>query len=317
MAGEIRTAEDIEAELASLEQEEHSRLADAPNDDDEAAAAAEAAKLDGKAAGIDYDTEAGRKGWVPKDKYKGDPAKWVDSKTFVERGERFNANLQREVQELRATLESFKGTAKAFADFSQKQLAQKDTELKEAISALRIQRAEALRDGDAALSVEIEDRIDLLKDEQKAAKEVVAEVKEERVPGPQQDDPVLLEWIEDGNQWFTNNPKLRDYAVRAGEALIKGGETVKGRRFLDKISEMMRTEFPRSFKKMQEDSESGNTGRTNTVESASNGSAPAKRYNGKSERDLPAEDLALMKEYIKEGWTTKEKFLTSYFSRNG
>lgn len=327
-----RTAADIEAELASIEAAEHEQLLDKGTDtgDEEAERLAEEALLNGSGNGnpdpeavrIAAEAEAGRKGWVPKDKYKGDPSKWVDAATFNARGERFASNLQREVESLRKQLEDFKGTAAAFAKFSDEQLTKKNEELKEAISTLRIQRAEALHEGDATLVVELEDRIDLLKDQQKETKEVVKEA-ETRREGPDLADPVVLDWIEEGNQWFNDDPKLMAYAVRIGEQLIKDGEKVKGRPFLDKVAAEMRVQFPRRFrdhdKRYGLNGETADAARQNAVEGVPQGGAStaAKKYNGKSEKDLPAEDLKLMKQFIEEGWTTKDKFLTSYFAKNG
>lgn len=297
----IRTAEEIEAELRTIE--EPLTDTEEENDGPEFEAARETAAAE---------DEASRKGWVPKDKYRGDPAKWVDAKTFNARGERFATNLQREVESLKAKLESFEGTKAAFVKFHEDQMAKKDTEIEEAISALRVQRTQAIREGEDELAVQLEDRIDLLKDQQKEVKAlpVVPETPKDKID-PQLDNPLVIEWIEDGNQWFKDEPKLRDYALALGEDLIKNGETLRGRKFLDKVAGLMAEEFPRKFKQSQPAA-----GRNTTVESASGGRSTTVA-GGKTERDLPPEDRALMKQFIAEGWTTKEKFLASYWSRNG
>ena len=297
-----RSAADIEAELATIRDPID---LDLPPEDDVPAPTPE------DLSRLEAETAAGQKGWVPKDQYKGDPTKWVDAKTFIERGEKFNLNLQREVAALKAKLESFEGTRKAFTKFHEETIAKKDEELKAAIAQLRIQRSEAQADGDHAGAVAIEDRIDLLRDEQKAIKAVVVEPPPAAAPGPNLGDPVLQEWIEDGNSWFESDPKLRDYAVALGEAMIKGGTPLRGRKFLDLVRTKMEEEFPRKFR-----AASPPAPRPSGAEGASSnrGSGPA-AGGGKTEADLPPEDRALMRQFIKEGWTTKEKFLSSYFSR--
>jgi hypothetical protein len=301
----IRTAAEIEAELSTLQDPVELDLP--PVDDDvPAPTPADLARLESE-------TAAGQKGWVPKDQYKGDPTKWVDAKTFLERGEKFNLNLQREVAALKSKLESFEGTRKAFAKFHEETVAKKDEELKAAIAQLRIQRSEAQADGDHAGAVAIEDRIDLLRDEQKAIKAVVVEPPPAAAaPGPNLGDPVLQEWIEDGNAWFESDTKLRDYAVALGEAMIKGGTPLRGRKFLDSVRAKMEEEFPRKFRTATAPG-ARPAGAEGSSSARSAGSSSG--TGGKTEADLPAEDRALMRQFIKEGWTTKEKFLSSYFSR--
>lgn len=296
-----RTMADIEAELAAI----NTNTADVDYaEQEESESSLSQASLDA----ANY--EAGRKGWVPKDQYKKNPDTWVDAQTFLERGDRFVTNLQRDVANLTQKLQDFEGTKAAFVKFSEESLARKDGELKEAISALKSQRMQAIREGEDDLAVQIEDRIDLLKDQQKEVKAAPA-VAAQRRTEPDPADPVLQEWIDEDNKWFNEEPKLRDYAIKVGEQLIADGETIRGRRFLDKIRGIMETEFPRRFKGKTE-AAAYRGGESSTASSGAKNS----NSGGKTERDLPAIDLALMKEFISTGFTTKEKFLKSYFSRN-
>lgn len=263
------------------------------------------------------EASAALQGWVPRDQYVGDPSKWVDASTFIDRGKKFNHNLQREVAKLTAQVQSFEGTKEAFRKFHEDTLAAKDVELQEAISALRIQRSQAIRDGDDEGAIQMEDRIDLLKEQRKEVKAIPTQVPTAATAtGPNPEDPVLLEWIEDGNKWFTEDPKLRDYAVSLGEELIKsnnhGGK--KGRAFLDLVAERMAEEFPRRFKPKTAPAPGGKQSQVEGGAGASNTTAATGR--AKSEADLPEEDRNLMKQFIKEGYVTKEAFLKSYFARN-
>lgn len=265
---------------------------------------------------------AAKKGWVPKDQYKGEPSKWVDASTFLDRGEKFNHNLQREVERLKAQIQSFEGTKAAFKQFHEETLAAKDAELQAAITQLRVERSQAIRDGDDEGAIQIEDRIDLLKEQRKQVKAIPEG--QETPPagatpnGPDRLDPVLQEWIKDGNQWFQDDPKLRDYSVALGNELIKTGahEGKKGRAFLDLVATKMAEEFPRRFR--SKDSAAAGAKPNHVEGGAGNPGASSGGGGGKAktEANLPAEDLALMKQFIKEGWTTKEAFLKSYFSRN-
>ncbi len=284
-----RTQADIDAEIAGID----TALADKLAGDGSSGSETEA------------EAKAGARGWVPKDKYKGDPAKWKDAATFLQAGERFSGNLQREVNDLRAKLADFEGTKAQFIKFHEETVARKNDELKEAISALRVQRSQAIGDGEHQLAVEIEDRIDLLKGQQQEVKALpVARPAVDENNNIDPNNPVLNEWIDDGNDWFRDDAKLRAFAVQLGSDMRKSGETAQGRKFLDKVTAQMAEEFPRKFAKSQ-------TTRQNGVES---GNAASSSSSGHSVRDLPAEDLALMKDFIKKGWTTQEKFLANYFT---
>lgn len=300
-----RTEAEIEAELASID-----------------AAAHEQQQAEGEAAPStqqthDYEYEARRKGWKPEAAYDGPEGKWVDAKTFVERGERFTKKLEGDISILKAKIDSFEGTKAQFRKFFDDQMAKRDREHAEAIASLRIQRSQAIREGDDALAVELEDRIDATKDQQRALKSEATEAAKEHVAAPvTADNPVLLEWIEDGNAWFKSDEVLTKHAISVGEAMRKAGDTTLSRTFLDKVAAQVRADFPRRFKAL----ESASGTRQSTTEGSGQGgtgNTSQSGYNGKSERDLPPADLAIMRQFVKEGLYTKEQFLKSYFSRNG
>jgi hypothetical protein len=307
-----RTAADIEAELMEIDaataEVDTGEAHDAGEDQSEGADDSEAAA----------EAQATRQGWTDKAHFKGDPKKWVDAKTFIERGERFAKNLENEVDALRKKMAEFEGTKAAFKKFHEETIARKDEELKTTIAALRVQRSEAQSYGEHDTVVALEDRIDLLKTQQKELNAPVeAQPSNEQVADAAKNDPVLLEWVEDGNTWFNDDPKLRQYALNLGENLIKSGEAARGRAFLDKVGELMRRDFPRYFRTEASSSNLANATSASTTGSGAQagGGKTGVGAAGKTERDLPKEDLDLMRQFIKEGWTTKEKFLSSYFSR--
>ena len=317
--GGQRTQAEIEAELNGLQNPPTPGVDDKGNDipnggagnkpNDESAA--------DEAARLAAETEATRKGWKPKDAYDGDPKKWVDAQAFLARGEKFTKNLIKEVDALKRQIAEFEGTKKAFTKFHEETIAKKDAELKATIAALRVERSRATAEGDHEGAVNIEDRIEALQDERKAIEAETAEAKKAAAATPPADggkatDPVLIEWIEDGNAWFNDEPSLRDYALAVGENLVKGGTPLRGRPFLDEVRKIVETNFPRRFRNKETppsgQRQSGSEG-SNSSRSAAGGA------QGKTELDLPEVDRQLMKQFIKEGWTTKEKFLASYFSR--
>lgn len=315
-----RTEAEIEAELESLSQvqlEQQLEQLDNPNADDKQPTAP---KTKPEQSGEhDYEYEARRKGWMPLDKYTGPEGKWVDAKTFVERGERFTKKLEDKIAQLESKIAGFEGTKAQFRKFFDDQMAKRDREHAEAITALRMQHKAAIRDGDDALAIELEDRIDVTKAQQAALKKEAEAAAAEKTadmakPAGDEPNPVLLEWIADGNDWFQKDEILTNHAVNVGKALRAAGDKSDGRVFLEKIKSQVMVDFPRRFKAADTapkptSTDGGGAGGTQ--------SAAGRASHGKTERDLPPEDLALMKQFIKDGLYTKESFLASYFKRNG
>ena len=309
-AGSGRTSAEIEAELATI---------------DVAARELQVAEVNvgtknAPADEHDYVYEASRKGWRPEDQYTGPEGKWVDAKTFVERGERFTKKLESEIDSLKAKIAGFEGTKTQFRKFFDDQMAKRDREHTEAIQALRIQKSQATRDGDDELAVELEDRIDATRKQQAALKSEATEAAEEKQApvATGEDSPVLVEWIAEGNEWFKTDEVLTKHAIAVGKQMRADGEKAIGRKFLELVKEQVRSDFPRRFKEL----DAGNGGRRQNPADTSGSSSAGNGTNtgsngGKTERDLPAEDLAIMRQFVKEGLYTKEQFLKSYFSRNG
>jgi hypothetical protein len=257
------------------------------------------------AEALAYEEEARHNGWLPEEEYPEElkaRKPWVDAKTFVERGKRFTSNLIKEVETLKRQVADFEGTKAAFKKFHEETIKRKDAEIDEAIQELRAQRSAAIREGEDATAITLEDRIDVLK---QSKQDLKTEVQQIVKPGEVPLNPAIEDWINDGNEWFREDPKLRAYAVEMGRELKAKGDTSSDRMFLGKIRKMMEAEFPSKF---------GNNLRNNagSVEGGTRGGAG---LGGKTEQNLPTEDRVLMDRFIKEKVMTKEQFLKSYFGR--
>lgn len=266
----------------------------------------------------EQELEASRRGWQPKHKYKGPEGGWKDAATFLADGARYNNRLQDELATVKKELAEFKGTAKQFAEFQQRQIEQRDSQINELVRDLKRQEREAIRNGDDDAAEAISDRIDILKEEHQKVKGDLEKTK------PKEDsqaynrpaiidengetkDPVILQWYADGNSWFKENRPMREYAFALANEMIAGGETRRGRPFLDLIAEKMKEAFPLRFK----DSENDPTRRGNMTESGSGGAGGSRIYTA---NDLPEADRELMKVGIRQGWTTEVQFVKNYFS---
>jgi hypothetical protein len=291
--GDGNTEEDLDLDL---EEEENS-------DDDSAVAAAEAQSAEAKA----IEAQARAQGWRPEAEFKGE-GKWVDAATFVDRGNRFKKNLEKEVATLKEQVAAQKKTNEQFAAFHKQAMERKDSELSEAIRKARLDHKEAIRNGEDEDALVLEDRIESLREEKAKLKEEPAKKEEpvdEAAAKQSSDDAALLEWVEDGNQWFRDDHKLRAYALAIGQEMRAAGDLSRDRTFLDKIRAQMEDEMPDRFAK-------GNPLRrkAGAVETGSSGAQ--QQQQGKTERDLPKQDRELMNKFVKDGLLTKEQFLKDY-----
>ncbi len=263
---------------------------------------------------VEAEAEASRKGWVPKDKYRGDPAKWKPASQFLEDGKRYNKTLETRLERLERENEELKRSGKAFAEYHEQQMQAKQNEIDTAIKQLRVEKSRATADGEHTLAVEIEDRIELLKEEKKGLAPTPTPTEERKGKQPPEDSVnslVVREWVEDGNDWFDASPELRQYAFDYANTLVNS-TSIRGRKFLDMVAEHMREEFPRQFAKI-EGKQAPAARRNDQVEGAV--ASGNDRAGGKyTIHDLPPEDLALMRDFVSKGWTTPDKFLKNYFS---
>jgi hypothetical protein len=266
----------------------------------------------------EQELEASRRGWQPKHKYKGPEGGWKDAATFLADGARYNNRLQDELATVKKELAEFRGTAKQFAEFQQRQIEARDSQINDLVRDLKRQEREAIRNGDDDAAEALSDRIDILKDEHQKVKSDLEKTKPgtdpqaaNRPPVVAEDgstsDPVVTAWIEDGNTWFRESRPMREYGFALANELMAAGETKRGRPFLDLITEKMKEAFPLRFK----DSQNDPTRRGNMTESGSGGAGGSRSYTA---NDLPEADRELMKVGIRQGWTTESQFVKNYFS---
>lgn len=266
----------------------------------------------------EQELEASRKGWQPKHKYKGPEGGWKDAATFLADGAKYNSRLQDELAQVKRELADFKGTAKQFADFQQRQIEARDAEIGGLLRDLKNQQRAAIRDGDDATADALDDRIEILTDERANVKKQIEQVKQ--APSPVRgaapgvvdengntNDPTVKAWIADGNEWFNTSKPMRDYAFALANELMEGGETRRGRAFLDLMTEKMREAFPLKLGENRNDP----TRRDSMTESGGAGAGSGIRH---TVNDLPEADRELMKIGIRQGWTTEARFVKNYFS---
>lgn len=197
-----------------------------------------------------FEKEAKEMGWVSKEEFQGDEEKWVDAKTYIERGENIipimRANNKRMRQDLLtrdkeiATLKSsvenankaIKALQKSYTESTKQQVEQAKKELRE-----QLKQAREVGDVDAEFT--IQDKLDDLKQAGKEEKEQQTPKEDEG----QSLNPEFISWNKD-NPWFgdmtdTENRKRTRTLVRIGEDLRDEGDQTTGRAFMDKCMDIL------------------------------------------------------------------------------
>lgn len=167
----------------------------------------------------DYEAEARAMGWQPATEFKGDPAKCVDAKTFVERGETMLPFIKKELADTKRELSELKRTTRQFAKFAE---GAEKRAYERAVADLEAKHAEAVETGDVRAAKQAVDEIRAL-ERPEAAKD------EDGLPDPQARSREWAAWLDD-NDWYLTDQARRAYADAQGAAMgdpeaYEGGRT--------------------------------------------------------------------------------------------
>lgn len=174
-------------------------------------------------------------GWSPREKWRGDPAQWVDAAEFVERGERIlpilkatnhqleqktvaletaNRELSSQIEELRGSMDEF---VTAQREMLKDRLAQQRAEI-------RKQLREAREAGDDDAIDRLEQSLDTNDEQRKKLEEAKPPEKKGTPPPPP--DPIYEAW-QSRNPWFGG--KSREDQRKTALAMQFGREAVQAK----------------------------------------------------------------------------------------
>lgn len=174
-----------------------------------------------------WDSEARGMGWVPKESFKGDQAKWVDAKTYVERGENFIPILRHTNNELKARVAAIEEQNQSL----QRQLALANKGLEElkveshdnsleTAEAKKAQIKEAIvkarEADDMRAELDFRDQLDEVNEEIRGLKAKPTTSATTATTGGQPPDPmanpIAREWLT-SNPWFGTDPEKSNMAL--------------------------------------------------------------------------------------------------------
>jgi hypothetical protein len=196
----------------------------------------------------EVEQEAREQGWVPKEEYEGDENKWIDAGEFVRRKplfEKINKQSKKLKELEQATDRLIKINIKTKAE-----------EFQRALATLKAQKKEAFTEGDPDRIIDIDDRIELVKEQQQA---YLAEAAQEQISHDEVVHPEFEAWT-NRNTWYTSNNRMKAYADQIGRELAGTGKTPL--EVLKEVEKQVREEFPQRFK-------NANREKPGAVESAS------------------------------------------------
>jgi hypothetical protein len=233
--------------------------------------------------------EAIDSGWVPKDQYNGEEHKWVDAAEFLRRGELFK-KIEDQSRQL-------KDVKRALVEFKKLHEGVREVEYKRALETLRAQKKAALEDGDADAVIAADERIDLVKEEQRRL----------QAESPDIDDapsgeaaPEFTEW-KAKNSWYTNNAPMKAFADTLGTQLARSG--LSPVQVLKRVEDEVRKEFPNRFRNPNQDKPNGVEG--------------SKPRGSSGSFSLTPEETRIMKTIVRTGVMTEAEYIKDLKTAKG
>jgi len=255
--------------------------------------------------------EAESQGWVPKERFRGNEADWVDADVFVKRGREIlpilrknNENLVKDLQSTKQQLQEFKLAAEEFKKFQKEAFERKAQDYQRRIEEIKESRAQAISDGDGKKVNALDDALDQAKEELVEAKQAVKDA--DRVPATSPTptiEPELQTWL-DSNKWFGEDKRMTSVANGLGESIRLEFPSLKGQPFLDKLDEVLAEEFPNKFGSKKSPS--------SRVESGSGRQSRTSGSNAQSYDNLPAEAKAACDRFVKQKLMTREQYVADF-----
>ena len=238
----------------------------------------------------DFEQEARQEGWQPDKDGMADPSKWVDAKTFVERGEKISGILKSKVDRLEQRLNKAEQANQKFGEYHKKTIESERKTAEARIQQLEGLLAKAVDDGDGQTFTNINREIGNIK---------------ENMPLPPNEsysmDPIEAQWLT-SNTWYNSDQNMRAYAD--GVSDIVASEGYQGQARLDEITRRTKETFPDKF---------GNPNRDKQDKTGSGASVDDVQPKGKTYKHLPKEAKEACDEFVAQGlFKDREAYVAEY-----
>jgi hypothetical protein len=236
----------------------------------------------------DYEAEARKEGWKPKEDWTGAEEKWTDAKTFVERGENILPIVKSKLDRVEQRLAAAEQANKRFGEYHKQTLAREKREHEEKIAALESKLTKAVTEGDGDTFTRTNRELNSLR--QSAPEEV---------PDATAYNRMAEAWV-DANPWYRDNPKLGPYADGIAERVQAEGYS--GKAYFEELTKRVKSAFPEEF-------ENPNRKKPNGVDEGGDkgGENKSRAYDA-----LPADAKKACDEFVAGGFMTRKEYLAQY-----
>ena len=234
------------------------------------------------------EAKARAQGWVPKEDFRGDAERWIDAKSFVERGETILPIMRERNERLEKEIRGMKESFKEFSEFHRQT---EERTYQRALKEIEQRKLAAVGNADTA-------------EYQNAELERVELEKSKPIPKAEKaDEPPELQEFQTSNPWYGIDQELTNEADALGGAYTKQG--IPYSKMLEKVQETIKKLHPEKFTNIRRDNVS-------SVESVSSETGLPKKGNSRAYENLPAEAKAQCDKWIKSGLLTKEQYVRDY-----
>lgn len=267
----------------------------------------EGTHIDGEPGGIDYEAEARAIGWKSLEELGGkvDSARFVDAKTFYERGQELLPVLKANNRDLRRKVESLEKDVKRMAGFVS--TAEKRG-YEQALSEIRARQEQAVETGDLDAFRKATKDADKLADDMAAAKGEAG--------GDDDDDPSrraeeFADWAAD-NKWYeANHPVVGAYADSIAQSLQKKRGGYLTQADLKELSDKVATKFADRYPDLFGGEEEAPAPRQKKP-MVDGGGARQPARGGKTYNDLSHDARQMCDKWVKQGLMTRDDYVKNY-----
>jgi len=200
--------------------------------------------MDGEQTAAPVEQEARTLGWVPAEDFKGDPNRWVDAETFVERGhtvmpilrknnERLESLVKQQSEELNKMKTLFSASQESITELQKVHADATKAAVAKARADVMSELKEAKRDGDVDREIALTEELQELKTRQV---EIDKPAPAPTQPQQQEVHPEFQAWMNE-NPWFGTDTRKTQKAMGIAQILRADPENdnLTQRAFFDRV----------------------------------------------------------------------------------
>ncbi len=258
----------------------------------------EAENLDTSEQDKEIEEKARAVGHVPLDEFRGDPNRWVDAKTYLERAEKDMGMLKSNNHKLHDEIKDMKKTFMEFKEFHEKSIEQaKQDGYKQARTEIIEKQRQAVEDGDTQTFEALESKKTDL-DKQYYETQRVEPKADTPPPDP------TFEQFKQENPWIDTDMELTALADSLATYVKSVNPSLYGKAFYDKVAEEVKKARPEKFSNPNRDLPSA------VDEGGYRSSATPKTK--RTFNDLPKEAKEQAERFEKRGFCSRDEYLANY-----